>query len=64
MPGYNEVMTKPILAVAILFLLFAVNLLTFHDLLEPHTVRDWLTLLASVLVLGYFMKDLRGLIRH
>ena len=31
-------------------LLLAVNWLAFHDYLEPHTVRDWLVLLASVLV--------------
>ena len=31
-------------------LLVAVNWLAFHDYLEPHTVRDWLMLLASVLV--------------
>lgn len=31
-------------------LLLAVNWLAFHDYLEPHTVRDWLMLLASVLV--------------
>lgn len=56
--------TKPILAVAIVFLLFTVNWLTFHDLFEPHTIRDWLTLLASVLVFGYLMNDLPGRIKR
>jgi len=27
-----------------------VDWLTFHDLLEPHSVRDYLTLAASLLV--------------
>jgi len=31
-------------------ILLAVDWLAFHDLMEPHTVRDWLTLLASALV--------------
>ena len=37
-------------------LLVAVNWLAFHDYLEAHTMRDWLTLLASVLVLIQFAR--------
>jgi hypothetical protein len=37
-------------------LLLAVNWLAFHDYLEPHTVRDWLMLLASVLVWVQFAR--------
>jgi hypothetical protein len=34
-------------------LLLAVDWLMFHDLFEPHSVRDYLTLLASILVFAY-----------
>jgi hypothetical protein len=30
--------------------LLAVCWLAFHDIAEPHTVRDWLTLVGSLLV--------------
>ena len=40
------------------FLLLVVNWLAFHDYREAHTVRDWLTLLASLLVLGAFARVL------
>ena len=36
------------LAAAVILLLFA-DLLAFHDLFEPHTVRDWMVLAASLL---------------
>jgi hypothetical protein len=36
------------LAAAVILLLLA-DLLAFHDLFEPHTVRDWLMLAATVL---------------
>ena len=36
------------LAAAVILLLLA-DLLAFHDILEPHTVRDWMVLAASVL---------------
>lgn len=39
-----------------LLTLLIVNFLTFHDLFEPHTTRDWLTLFASILVAIYFGK--------
>jgi hypothetical protein len=42
-----------IMVVASLLLLF-VNWLAFHDFLEPHTVRDWLMLVASALVFLHF----------
>ena len=34
---------------AAVVLLVLTDLLAFHDLFEPHTVRDWLMLAASVL---------------
>lgn len=39
-------------------LLLAVNWLAFHDLGEPHTVRAWLTLAATILVYLEFGKQL------
>jgi hypothetical protein len=36
------------LAVAVALLLLA-DVLAFHDLFEPHTVRDWLMLAGSAL---------------
>lgn len=39
-------------------LLLGVNWLAFHDVFEPHTVRDWLALLASVLVWIQFARML------
>ena len=41
---------------ASLLLLF-VNWLAFHDFREAHTVRDWLMLIASVLVLLKFARE-------
>ena len=38
-------------------LLLLVNWLAFHDFRESHTVRDWLMLLASVLVFLKFGKE-------
>lgn len=35
-------------AAAVILLLLA-DLLAFHDLFEPHSVRDWMMLAASVL---------------
>ena len=37
------------LAAAMILLLLA-DVLAFHDLFEPHTVRDWLMLAGSALV--------------
>ena len=39
-------------------LLIVANWLAFHDFLEPHTVRDWLVLVASVLVVAEFVLQL------
>jgi hypothetical protein len=36
------------LAAAVVLLLLA-DALAFHDLFEPHTVRDWLMLMATAL---------------
>jgi len=40
--------------------LLIVDWFTFHDLREPHTVRDYLTLLASFLVFFCFADELVG----
>lgn len=45
-----------LLMVAASILLLAVNWLAFHDFREVHTVRDWLMLLASVLVIVQFAR--------
>jgi hypothetical protein len=44
--------------VAATLLLLAVDWLAFHDLREPHTVRDWLMLVASALVFLHFARIL------
>jgi hypothetical protein len=46
-----------LILLASLLLLF-VNWLAFHDLGEAHTVRDWLMLIASVLVFLEFAREL------
>lgn len=38
-------------------LLLLVNGLAFHDLREAHTTRDWLMLIASVLVWVQFARE-------
>ncbi|HEY6042757.1 MAG TPA: hypothetical protein VIX58_11550 [Anaerolineae bacterium] len=38
-------------------LLLVVNWLAFHDFGEAHTVRDWLMLLASLLVFVQFARQ-------
>jgi hypothetical protein len=50
-------MPKRLITVAMILLLLAVDWLTFHDLFEPHTVRDYLTLAASLLVFLYIGLD-------
>ena len=45
-----------VLMVAATLLLLAVDWLAFHDFREPHTVRDWLMLLASALVFIQFAR--------
>ena len=39
------------LAAAVVLLLLA-DMLAFHDLFEPHTMRDWMMLAASLLALA------------
>lgn len=50
------------LAVAVLLLLTG-DVLAFHDLLEPHTARDWImlvgSLMAFVALVGPGMSHLR-----
>ncbi len=38
-------------------LLLVVNWLAFHDFREAHTVRDWLMLVASVLIFIHFGRE-------
>ena len=40
--------------------LLVVNWFAFHDFREPHTVRDYLTLLGSILVFFCFGTELLG----
>ena len=46
-----------LLMIAASLLLLVVNWLAFHDFREAHTLRDWLMLLASVLVLFQFARE-------
>ena len=45
-----------LLTVAASLLLLLVNWLAFHDFREAHSVRDWLMLIASALVLIQFAR--------
>ena len=45
-----------VLVAGMVALLLVVDVLTFHDLAEPHTTRDWLTLVASILVFAYVLR--------
>lgn len=48
------------LAAALILLLLA-DLLAFHDLFEPHTVRDWLMLAATgFVVIGFVGRSTQG----
>jgi hypothetical protein len=49
--------TDNLLMLLVCLLLLADNWLAFHDFRETHTVRDWLMLLASVLVLLKFTRE-------
>jgi hypothetical protein len=49
--------TDSLLMIGASFLLLVVNWLAFHDFREAHTVRDWLMLLASVLVFIQFGRE-------
>ena len=46
-----------LLMVAASLLLLVVNWLAFHDFREAHTVRDWIMLIASALVLFQFARQ-------
>ena len=50
--------TDYFLVTAATMLLVFVNWLAFHDFREPHTVRDWLMLCASVLVFIQFAREI------
>ena len=49
--------TDNLLMLVACLLLLAVNWLAFHDFHEAHTVRDWLMLIASVLVFLKFAGE-------
>jgi hypothetical protein len=51
-------MPRPLITVPLILSLLAVDWLTFHDLFEPHTVRDYLMLAASLLVFVYVGLDI------
>ena len=48
--------TDNVLMVAASILLILVNWLAFHDFRETHTVRDWLMLVVSALVIVQFAR--------
>ncbi|HKC04777.1 MAG TPA: hypothetical protein VKC54_02815 [Patescibacteria group bacterium] len=50
--------SKQILMLATIFVLLGLDWLTFHDFAEAHTMRDFLTLFASILVFSYFAMEL------
>lgn len=41
---------------ALVTLLLVADFLTFHDVLEPHSVKDWLILIASLLAVAYVAR--------
>ena len=49
--------TDNLLVLLASILLLFVNWLAFHDFREAHTVRDWLMLIASILVLLKFARE-------
>ena len=51
-------MPQRLLVIAMVLVLVFVDWLTFHDVFEPHTVRDYLTLAASVLVFVHIGLDI------
>ena len=56
----RETMQRLVTLGMAVFLLLFVDWLTFHDWREPHTVRDYLTLLASLLVFIHMVMQLLG----
>jgi hypothetical protein len=49
--------TDDLLMLMASLLLLVVNWLAFHDFHEIHTVRDWIMLIASVLVYLEFARE-------
>ena len=49
--------TDNLLVIVASLLLLFVNWLAFHDFREAHSVRDWLMLIASLLVLLKFARE-------
>jgi hypothetical protein len=49
--------TDNLLMIAASLLLLFVNWLAFHDFREAHSVRDWLMLVASILVFIQFARE-------
>lgn len=49
--------TDNVLVILASLLLLFVNWLAFHDFREAHTVRDWLMLIASILVFLKFARE-------
>lgn len=52
-------MPQRLLAAAIVLVMVFVDWLALHDVFEPHTVRDYLTLAASILVFAHIAMDVR-----
>jgi hypothetical protein len=50
--------TDNLLILVASLLLLVVNWLAFHDFHETHSVRDWIMLLASCLVLVKFTREI------
>lgn len=49
--------TDNLLMIAASLLLLFVNWLAFHDFREAHSMRDWLMLVASILVFIQFARE-------
>jgi di/tricarboxylate transporter len=63
LPGRNSgrkirAMLRQLILVLAIIVLLVVNWLTFHDIFEPHTARDYLMAVGSLLVVASFGLDL------
>ncbi|HKB88172.1 MAG TPA: hypothetical protein VKC53_00840 [Patescibacteria group bacterium] len=47
-----------IIMLGAIFSLLGVVWLSFHDVFEPHNMRDWLILFSTILVFWHFVMDL------
>jgi hypothetical protein len=56
----DQIMRKILTLGAAALCLLVVDWFIFHDFREPHTVRDYLTLLASIMVFFCFGNELIG----